>query len=408
MINEWDHIQDRLFGLIEHADRHSTFYKERLQGAADADWSQSRFEQIPKLEKAELIGREESLLTDPAARLFIEYTSGSTGQPLKCYKSYEEKWRKARLLWGLRNNNGGIGPKDPYAMFYAFNEDDLSTDPVSIYHEVMYLSMLDMSPERLDNYYEALLKYRPQWMLSVSTALYLFANHLLERKLDRTRLPFKYIEINGEMLFEYQRQTIEEAFGPIVYNHYGSREFWCIAMSCGSGNLHLSSNQMYVEILNPDKDGYGNVVITDLSNRIWPLIRYDTGDIGRLSGHKCECGSQHPVIEVTGGRATQYIRSGGWISNPILFHYAVTKVNRMFPDAIRQFRVTQVEEKQFLFHLVSGTGFKETAELLLQQELQNKLPNDVRLTVVHQDRLSMDGPKFDYFIPYRQANICGH
>lgn len=404
MITEWDHVQDKLLGLLKHATAKSSFYKQRLQGVTDAGWSQARFEQIPILEKSELTGREESLLTDKEAKLYVEYTSGSTGQPLKCYKSVEEKWKKARLLWGLRNTNGGIGPKDPYAMFYAFNEDDLSTDPISIYHEVMYLSMLDLSPERLDDYYEAMLKYRPQWMLSVSTALYLFANHLLERKLDRSKLPFKYIEINGEMLFDYQRKTIEEAFGPIVYNHYGSREFWCIGMSCRSGNLHLSSDQLYVEIANSDKDGYGNVVITDLTNRIWPLIRYDTGDIGRLSEQKCDCGSRYPVIEVTGGRATQYIRSGDWIANPILFHYAVTKVNRNFPDAVRQFRVMQVQEKQFMFYLVPGKGFQEAAEFLLQQELLHKLPDDVNLTIVHQDRLSMDGPKFDYFIPYRQAN----
>ncbi|WFR60602.1 hypothetical protein P9222_18645 [Paenibacillus amylolyticus] len=197
MITKWDHVQDKLLGLIEHATANSSFYNQRLQGVTDAGWSQARFEQIPILEKSELTGREESLLTDAEARLYVEYTSGSTGQPLKCYKSVEEKWKKARLLWGLRKTNGGIGPKDPYAMFYAFNEDDLSTDPISIYHEVMYLSMLDLSPERLDDYYEALLKYRPQWPLSVSTALYLFANHLLERNLDRANFRLNISKLMG-------------------------------------------------------------------------------------------------------------------------------------------------------------------------------------------------------------------
>ncbi|OMG50627.1 hypothetical protein BK140_04500 [Paenibacillus macerans] len=404
LMNSWESLRERLHELAEYAAEYSVFYKERLSGITTSNWSRERFEQIPKLEKGEIIGREELLLTDSTAKLYAEFTSGSTGQPLKCYKSNQEKWQKARLLWRIRGNKGGIGPKDPYAMFYAFNEDDLTTDTVSVYQQVMYMSMLDMSSKRLDTYYEALLEYRPQWLLSVSTALYLFANHLLERNFDRTMLPLKYIEINGEMLFDYQRQAIEKAFGPIVYNHYGSREFWCIAMSCRNGNLHLSSDQMYVEILNADSDGYGNVVITDLTNKTWPLIRYDTGDIGRLPGIRCTCGSAHPVIEVTGGRATQYIRSGSWISSPILFHYAVTKVNRLHPDAIRQFRVTQEEEKSFLFHLVPGTGFQEAAELLLKQELRNKIPDDVDLTVDHQDRLNTEGPKFDYFIPYRKAH----
>ncbi|WKL02514.1 hypothetical protein Q0F98_00500 [Paenibacillus amylolyticus] len=57
-----------------------------------------------------------------------------------------------------------------------------------------------------------------------------------------------------------------------------------------------------------------------------------------------------------------------------------------------------------MFYLVPGKGFQEATEFLLQQELLHKLPDDVNLTIVHQDRLNMDGPKFDYFIPYRQAN----
>ncbi|TKJ93363.1 hypothetical protein PaeCFBP13512_02900 [Paenibacillus sp. CFBP13512] len=401
MKNRWDDIQINLLEFMKHAAGQSPFYKERLKEISDTNWNQSVFEEIPILKKYEIIGKEESLLTNQMTKLYIEYTSGSTGQPLKCYKSHEEKWKKAKLLWGLRTKHREVGPKDLYAMFYAFNEEDLSTDSVAINNKVMYLSMLDMSPKRLDDYYEALLKYRPQWILSVSTALYLFANHILERKLDPSELPIKYIEINGEMLFEYQKETIEKVFGSIIYNHYGSREFWCIAMSCNYGNLHLATEQMYVEIIKPNKEGFGNVVITDLSNRVWPLIRYDTGDIGRLIGNKCKCGSVHPIIEITGGRSTQYIQSGNWISNPILFHYAVTKVNRLFPDAIRQFRVTQTDEKKFLFLLVPGIGLVEEAELLLKQELQSKLPHDMDITFIHQGKIEIEGPKFDYFIPYQ-------
>ena len=49
--------------------------------------------------------------------------------------------------------------------------------------------------------------------------------------------------------------------------------------------------------------GYHELVVTDLHNTAMPLIRYQFGDLGRLSNAACPCRKPYPVLERIVGRA---------------------------------------------------------------------------------------------------------
>jgi len=67
--------------------------------------------------------------------------------------------------------------------------------------------------------------------------------------------------------------------------------------------LRINEEAQYVEIeknaLCSDKDQAGGIVVTDLLNYTFPLVRYSLRDIGRIDD-KIRCESGHRYIEVYG------------------------------------------------------------------------------------------------------------
>ena len=100
-------------------------------------------------------------------------------------------------------------------------------------------------------------------------------------------------------------QTLESAWGCIVYNHYGMTE-----MGLGGGvecedrrGYHLREADLYVEIIDPntglpvEEGEAGEVVFTTLTRVGMPLIRYRTGDISRFIPGTCPCGTVLKTLE---------------------------------------------------------------------------------------------------------------
>lgn len=95
------------------------------------------------------------------------------------------------------------------------------------------------------------------------------------------------------------KRAIEQAWDCKVYNHYGMTE-----TGLGGGvecqarvGYHLREADLYYEIINPQTgqpvpDGEeGEVVFTTLTRQGMPLVRYRTGDLGRLLPDACACGT---------------------------------------------------------------------------------------------------------------------
>ncbi len=126
-----------------------------------------------------------------------------------------------------------------------------------------------------------------------------------------------YIISSGEVLDDYSRKYIEEAFNSNVFNLYATTEGGSIAFECPQKSFHINSDFSYVEILDDNfeevnEGELGNVVITRLHASATPIIRYiGLNDIASLSYDKCECGQKTPLIGCLGGRKKDAIILGG-------------------------------------------------------------------------------------------------
>jgi phenylacetate-coenzyme A ligase PaaK-like adenylate-forming protein len=95
------------------------------------------------------------------------------------------------------------------------------------------------------------------------------------------------------------RQDIGDDWQCEVFEHYGMTETGLGgAVECTAhAGCHIRENDLLVEIIDPHSgrvlcDGErGEVVVTTLTRRGMPLIRYRSGDLGRLIPGRCRCGS---------------------------------------------------------------------------------------------------------------------
>jgi phenylacetate-CoA ligase len=113
----------------------------------------------------------------------------------------------------------------------------------------------------------------------------------------------------GEPWTEGMRAEIERALGLAAVNFYGLSEM-CgpgVAAECPARDgLHVQEDHFAVEVIEPSSGRpepagvEGELVFTTLTKEAMPLLRYRTGDIGRLADGPCSCG--RTMVRVTGLR----------------------------------------------------------------------------------------------------------
>jgi phenylacetate-coenzyme A ligase PaaK-like adenylate-forming protein len=110
----------------------------------------------------------------------------------------------------------------------------------------------------------------------------------------------------GECLAPTTRARLQAVFGCPVRNAYGASEFLPITWECGHLNLHLNTDWVVLEPVDADHRAVSpgarshTVLLTNLANRVQPLVRYDLGDAVTMHADPCPCGSSFPVISVEG------------------------------------------------------------------------------------------------------------
>jgi len=123
----------------------------------------------------------------------------------------------------------------------------------------------------------------------------------------------------AESLRAEEEARIEVAFGSKVRNMYGSTECGIAAYSCTEGWYHVNADWIVLEPVDADyrptsrgKPSY-TVLVTNLVNRVQPILRYDLGDSVIERPDACPCGNPLQAIRVQGrsSEALRFPTSGG-------------------------------------------------------------------------------------------------
>ena len=89
----------------------------------------------------------------------------------------------------------------------------------------------------------------------------------------------KFILGSYEFVSVVHRRILERVFGVPVFNLYGSTETGHLLMENEAGEMKPSYDTAFLEIVNADARGIGELVVTTLTNDYMPLLRYRIGDL---------------------------------------------------------------------------------------------------------------------------------
>ena len=350
--------------MVEHAYARVPYYRTVFEkaGLTPQDiQTPEDYLRIPILTKDALRANLEEMVDPQADRkqLRKSATGGSTGEPTPYYQGYTYSiYGIAATYRNTRWTGWDLGEKVAQLWGSAFDVSLSQSWRGWINHTFRNTRMIaafDMSREAMSRYARGMKTFDPDLIIGYVDALYLLTSYLLEQGLQGS-LRSKAVISSAGTLYEYQRQTIESAFGCPVFNRYGGRELGDIAQECQERNgLHINAETVYLEVL---RDGHpcgpgeeGELILTSLTNFDMPFIRYAIGDRGVLAepDRICRCGRGLPLLEAVTGRVQDVVATpGGRFVSGAFFPHLFKEV-----ENVRQFQVVQEEKSELTIKVAS-------------------------------------------------------
>ena len=256
----------------------------------------------------------------------------------------------------------GVGPDD---LVHIFVDYGLHPGSLGLHYgaEIIGASVIPgagMTPEAevemIKNYHTTVLVTTPHRALRL-------ASHIEERRINAKALSLRSCLLVGQYWSESVRKKIEETIFAPVYDCYGHNEIVAsgIAVECERRNgLHINEDHFIAEVLDPDSGealdpGFeGELVITTLTKEAFPLIRYRTGDITRLTYDRCECGSGFARMDRVSKRTDDMVFVGG-------VHLFPTQVEQIIVDI-----AGEMESPPVFQIIVEGSEVGESVEVAIE------------------------------------------
>jgi len=183
----------------------------------------------------------------------------------------------------------------------------------------------------------------------------------------------------AEMLPESMRKRFFEEYGIIGRQAYGTADVGCLSYECPATNgMHIHYD-VIVEIVDPDSgkalpEGEPGEVVVTCNNRIYPLVRFGTGDVSAITTEECSCGRKSPRLTRIMGRVDQVTKVKGMFVHPS----QVQKVVETHPEIAKARLVVERPGDQDIMKLevelkgAVAEGFLSKVEATIRDSLKLK------------------------------------
>lgn len=382
-------LRDFLLDVSTHVPYYRHLFAEIRFNPASVG-SLADLARIPLLDKPRIRANLQHLRSDDARILQRYNTGGSSGEPLIFYMGKDRishdvaaKWRATRW-WGVDIGDAEIvvwgspielGAQD---RFRQIRDRLLRTK---------LLPAFEMSAAKLDTFVAEIRAMRPRMVFGYPSALAHIARHAENRGQRLDDLGIKVAFVTSERLYDHQREQIAKTFGCAVANGYGGRDAGFIAHECPQGGMHISAEDIVVEIVNPAGEVVpggesGEIVVTHLATREFPFIRYRTGDIGLLRNDRCACGRGLPMLDKIEGRSTDFVVAE---DGTVMHGLALIYILRDLPE-ITSFKIIQESRQQVRVQIVPALPLTAAIEARIRDGFHARLGKgvDVRIEPVHE------------------------
>ncbi|MEJ2595095.1 MAG: hypothetical protein P8100_08210 [bacterium] len=388
---------EKLGKLLAHAYDHVPFYRKRMD-AADLDprsiTSLKDLEKLPPLTREDLQNHWQEIIADntDVGKLDKGTSSGSTGVAVVYYKdSNGSSGGQAAHFIGWELAGWQFGMKglhiwgNPTTVKNEWNRP-LSRLKARIYNHHKFPSYKLSEGKEFERLVNLVREGGYRFVDGYTNAIYMLADYMenhniqLDRKLD-------FVLPTAENLQDFQRATIEKMLGP-VYDDYGCSEINGIAIECREcRKYHIIEPHVIVEFGEVlDEEGSRELIITDLDNFGFPLIRYKNNDAGIPAGKEAPvCSVPWSRLSKVSGRQSDIINlpGGGTLSVPSFFgSMLLKKIN-----GIKQYQIEKLEENLLRVKFVTSEKFSEQDKKLVSESLDEYLAGKIRYEIAFVDKI---------------------
>lgn len=348
--------------ILTHATLYSNFYKSYKDFKS--------LEDFPIVDKNvyrkhwnDITVKEYSELPDSR----VKFTSGSTGTP---FQMVLDRTRHGRWIAGNKVFRDIVGMKSHDKAVYVSENITDKNIPLDRQERdnVYYIDCVYMDEKGIDDFICYLIDNEVHYMTILASALDRICMAIKDGKVRKWSGDFIGIVTMSDSLKESTRQIASEYFECPVYDMYGNEEFGVIASEDGSkyGKL-VNTADLYIEVLDleqdvPVKEGeIGRLVVTDLHNKAFPMIRYEIGDLASIM--RSEDGKLY-INQLAGRQADMLYSTDG---RPIFYFHCISLLEP-YQD-IRQFQLIQEDYRHFTWVLNTENHSYEDMIIKFSKEL---------------------------------------
>ena len=334
------------------------------------------FSQVPILKRHDLINNFEEFIAKGTKSKDLNFitTGGSSGEPLKIGVSKSrirevQKWQMFNW-WDtpLNANMASVYRGLPVDGFKA-----MVLGLINWPQKVIRLDATQITQKKIIDFLENYQRIKPKIIHGYVGAMDAIADYILENNISFNFRP-NAIWLTAAPITNLQEQKISRAFNNAsICDQYGCSEIYFVASECSNKKgLHIFSDSVKVEIVNKNEElvnfnEHGKIILTNLDEYLFPLIRYENGDEGRLLKEKCGCGLSLPLLDKVKGRISDNIILS---DNTILSGEYLTTIFDDYTANVKQFQIIQAKD---LSITVKICLYEPNDSDFIRNEIYNKL-----------------------------------
>ncbi|MGA2314961.1 MAG: AMP-binding protein [Thermodesulfobacteriota bacterium] len=373
-----EYHNQKLRGIIQYAYKNSIAFKSKLDsvGLKPKDIQTIKdLEKIPITQKTELMelqkknppfGGFEGVPITEMRRIFI--SPGPIYEPGEA--DYDE------LGWAQGMYAGGFRPGDITINTFSYHMVPFALQMVDNSLHMIGCISIPMGVGNTEQQVNILKSFKATGFCGTPSFLLNIAEKAEEMGFDLKKdLNLKAGFVAAEMLPESLRSKLEEKFGMMIRQTYGTADVRCLGYECMKKNgMHIPDDKI-VEIIDPETGkqlGPGKIgeIVATTFNKIYPLIRFGTGDLSILTETPCPCGRTSPRLLKILGRVDQATKVRGLFVHP----GQVDEVASRYPQiAKHQLVIKRKEDKD---EMIFRIEFKE--EVLQPEKLKEEIEKTIR------------------------------
>lgn len=279
IINVGKSNQKQLNNILTYACNNSDYYKKI---------NSTNLKDFPVMDKKKLVEAYDKILIGDIneKKLHWTCTSGSTGTPLKIPQDREKRNRtKADLIFFNKKADWQLG--DKYVFIRSWTSQ-YKMSKLRIFAQNFIMIDTNTFNDKSKEELRKLLKKdkKIKCILGYSSALTSFVEYLQRKKDNASMFHINVIVTASDELTQSAKKQLKKMFNCKIINRISNEEHGLLAMNFDNTDYFtLNTASYYFEILKLDSDipaefgELGRLVVTDLYNKKFPLIRYDIGDL---------------------------------------------------------------------------------------------------------------------------------